>query len=210
MNIVPYFKQQKNTTCSLAVLRMVLAFHGIQIEEKQLVQQVEKDYGKKFKNIWNPTIAKLALQYGIKTTLISDWPLLKPRNLKTAIKQYTENPSEFNYREYENENDTDHLPEPLPLAYTEFFQAIKLGLDTKHTQITEQLLKKQLSQYLLLISIKLQKVYPNKKGYHSILLYQYKDKNVFYHDPSYGQSLQISIKKLLEATTDVGAAILFA
>jgi ABC-type bacteriocin/lantibiotic exporter with double-glycine peptidase domain len=52
MDIPPYFKQEKQATCTLAVLRMVLSYFSISVSEAQLEEQVINDYGKKFSNIW--------------------------------------------------------------------------------------------------------------------------------------------------------------
>lgn len=211
MTMPPYFKQQKSTTCSLAVLRMVLASKGISVGEEELLKKVEKDYGKSFKNIWNSTIAKLACQFGIKAKLIVEWPLLKKDNLKKALQEYETNPKSFNYKKYENPNDKDALPEPLPLGYKETFEALKLGCKTECKRISEQKIKKLLDQgNLILFSIKLQNMYKDKKGYHSILVYGYKNNEVFYHDPSYGKELKLPLKKLIGASQDVGAAIAFS
>lgn len=86
--LVPYIKQESRYTCSLAVLRMVLSFYDIQISEEELVDQVKPIYGSKFKNIWNPTIAKLACEFGLKVTFSANWPLLEPRAMKKAIREY--------------------------------------------------------------------------------------------------------------------------
>jgi ABC-type bacteriocin/lantibiotic exporter with double-glycine peptidase domain len=69
INTPPYFKQDYQYACSLAVLRMVLAHYGINVTEKELLKKVEKNHGVNFKNLWNPTIAKLAREYGINTTM---------------------------------------------------------------------------------------------------------------------------------------------
>ena len=206
----PYQKQQKSTTCSLAVLRMVLATNDIEVSEQELIRKVEQDYGKRFKNIWNPTIAKLAAQYNIKTTLIADWPLLKPQNLRKAKKEYFADPDKFNYKKYENPDDTDSLPEPLPLAYKELFNALQSGAKATYTVLDRETIEKTLqSDFLMLLSVNLQKLYSDKRGYHSILLYDFQTDQVSYHDPSYGEEQSVSFSRLLEASINVGAAMIF-
>ena len=206
----PYLKQQKSTTCSLAVLRMVLATRDIEVSEQELVSKVETDYSKKFKNIWNPTIAKLACQYKIKTTLIADWPLLKSENLEKAKKEYAENPTKFNFRKYENPDDKDTLPEPLPLAYKELFHALDSGAKAVFTPLTGNIIKDTLDHTsFMLLSVNLKKLYPGKNGYHSILLYAIENDKVFFHDPSYGEAQSTTVYRLLQASTNVGAAIIF-
>ncbi|MBI4605908.1 MAG: C39 family peptidase [Planctomycetes bacterium] len=41
----PFFAQEKPETCALACLRMVLAYHGIQVSEDALARQVELEPG---------------------------------------------------------------------------------------------------------------------------------------------------------------------
>lgn len=208
MKIPPYFKQEHSNTCSLAILRMVLASKGVHISEEDLLLKVEKDYGKKFKNIWNPTIAKLAGEYGLKTIMYALWPLFKKDLLKKALKAYRNNPDKFNISKYENKNDKDMLPEPVPLAYKEMFKAIKLGCKTIYGSITERRLKNLISKgNFVQISINLRKMYPDKKGFHSLLLYRLEDNKILYHDPYYGKSLITTFNKLTKASTHTGAAI---
>ncbi len=189
---------------------MILAVHDINITENELLAEVKKIYPKNFKNIWNPTIAKLAQKYGIPTTLIADWPLLKPQNLAKATSEYLNNPANFNHKEYENNDDQDALPEPLPLAYSEMFEALNLGVKTKYKKLDQKELITLLHRdVLLLISVKLESLYPGKKGYHSILLYDLDENKIHYHDPSYGEKKSISLQALLSASIDTGTALAF-
>lgn len=211
MNTPPYFKQQKSYTCSLAVLRMILAQHNITVTETELLKHIEQNYPKGFKNIWNPTIAKLAQQYGLKTTLISDWQLLKPKNLTQAISDYQQNPETFNYKQYENETDGNHFEEPLDLAYAEMINAIELGVSTKYKKIDQKELITLLHRgCLMILSVKLEQLYPDKKGYHTILLYHIDENMVHYHDPAYGESQSINLQALLSASLDTGSAIVIS
>jgi len=210
MNSVPYFRQKHSRACSLAVLRMVLANSGINISEKDLLVKVEKDYGKRFKNLWNPTIAKLAREYKIRTTMYALWPLFKKEKLKKALKEYQENPKKFNVSKYENRGDKDVLPEALPLAYKEMFKAVDLGCKVVYGKLTSTRIKSLLKKNnLIQTSVKLQKLYPKHKGFHSILLYGFKGDNIFYHDPHYGKSMTTNIDKLIKAAGNVGAAIVY-
>ena len=205
-----YFKQEKSSTCSLAVLRMALHANGKDISEKELVSLVEKDYGKNFKNIWNPTIAKLACQYGVKTEMFALWPLFKKDVFLKAFKQYKKDPEKLNINRLENPNDKDIFPEPLNLSYKEMFEAAKLGCKVTFGKLTLNRITKLLVQnYLIQTSVKLNKLYPDKKGFHSILIFRIKENEIIYHDPYYGQSLTVSFKKLEESIEDVGAAIAY-
>lgn len=211
MTVPPYFKQTNATTCSLAVLRMVLAAYNITVSENELLKKVEKDYGKNFKNLWNPTIAKIAREYGIDATMYALWPLFKKDILKTASKEYKKNPQQFTISKYENKNDTAVFSEPLLLAYKEMFKAIESGCKTAYGSLTKARIKKLLSGgYLIQTSIRLERMYPNqKKGHHSILLYNYIGDTIYYHDPYRGASLRCSFEHQSKASTAVGAAIAF-
>ena len=211
MNIPPYFNQEKQSTCSLAVLRMCLQHFGITVSETELEEKVIGDYGKKFSNIWNPTIAKLACEYGIHTILSAEWPVLKPDILPYAVKEYRKNPQTFDVKKYENPDDADSLPEPLPLAYKELFQAVEKGCEVEYGNLSEEKIKKLLSDgYLMQTSIKLHLMYPGRgRGFHSILIYKIDRGEVYYHDPFRGKSLHCSMEHLLKATTDVGVFIVF-
>ncbi len=81
--IPPYFKQEQAYTCSLAVLRMVLASNNNDVTEEELTQKVEKEYGKKFKNILNTSIAELAKEYGLDTAIYKNL-------MEDEIKQFLE------------------------------------------------------------------------------------------------------------------------
>ena len=63
---------------------------------------------------------------------------------------------------------------------------------------------------LIQLSIKLDKMYPKKHGFHSILLYSTRDGFVQYHDPSYGASLECSIEKLKRASKGAGKIIVYS
>lgn len=212
MNIPPYFKQQGNSSCSLAILRMVLAAKGINITEEELVNKVEENYGKNFKNIWNPTIAKLAREHGIDVTFYASWPLFKDTNMEQALKEYKNSPETFNINKYENPDDKDVLPEPLNLAYKEMFRAVELGCKYEYGGIDKNIIINTLSNNSLIqLSIHLKKLYPEKykTGYHSILLYKYEKGKVFYHDPYNGESLSTNIDDLINATMDTEAFMVY-
>lgn len=210
--IPPYFPQSHTYACSLACLRMVLAAKGINISEEDLIQKVTKDYGPNFKNIWNPTIAKLACEYGIPTTMYADWPLFKKEVLPQAITAYQMHPETFNYKQYENPDDTDDEGIPLPLSYKEMFRAIELGCNCIYGQLNEKNIRDNLSNgNYIQTSIKLHLLYPGKKElFHSILLYDIQDETVFYHDPAYGAQLNSSLQQLLTAANSVGAAMIYS
>lgn len=211
MNIPPYFKQEKQATCSLAVLRMALAHFGINLTEHDLEEKIKTDYGNNFKNIWNPTIAKLACEYGLKVVLSADWSLLKKENIIKAIDEYKTSPETFNVMKYENPNDTDQLPEPLPLSYKELFLAIEFGCQTEFGDLNEEILRKFINEgNLIQTSIKLQNMYPNdRKGFHSILIYGVEGDTIYFHDPYRGKELSVTVDHLLKATTDVGAFMVY-
>lgn len=205
--MLPYFAQSHNSACSLAALRSVLAVRDIQVSEEELITKVEVDYGKDFKNIWNPTIAKLAVEYGISTTMYAEWPLFKSGTMKKALAEYTLNPNGFDVQKYENEIDGDHIPEPLPLAYKEMFRAVELGCDTVYGGLSKQLVTELLAQgYLIQTSIKTEKLYiGSRPSYHSILIYELADDQVIYHDPARGAAMRCAIQKLVDATNGTGA-----
>ncbi len=211
MNVPQYLPQKHQYACSLAVLRMVLKTKGLNISEEELIEKVQKDYGKHFKNLWNPTIAKLARQYDIETTLYALWPLLKKDNLKLAISDYQQNQTSFNPSKYENKRDTDRLPEPLPLAYQEMFEAARKGCQVSYGRLTGEKIKKLLEQNCLIqTSIQREKLFPTKSAsYHSILIYDFKDGEVFFHDPANGPSLRCTMPQLMSAMQNVGAAIVY-
>ncbi len=207
----PYFKQTNKYACSLAVLRSVLAVHGIQVSEEELVAKVEKDYGSTFKNLWNPTVAKLARQYSIDTHMYALWPLFKPELLQRALQEYNNNPDTMDVRKYENPNDQDDLAEPLPLAYKEIFEALKLGCKLTYGQLTEHRLQALLDTgYLVQTSIRNAVLYPETQGgYHSLLIYGLRNGIVAYHDPLRGPAMTCSVQKLLQAANGTGAFIAF-
>ncbi len=206
MSTPPYYKQNSNYTCSLAGLKMVLAHYDKKVTEEELREKIESDYGKNFTNLWNPTIARLAREYGIQTTMYALWPLFKKDILPIATEEYKKNPETMNVNKYENSKDDDHIPEPLPLAYKDMFEAVKLGCKVVYGQLTEKRLKSIIGDNgLIQTSIKLHKLYPGKKKvFHSILIYEIKDNKVLYHDPSHGKSLSCTVNHLLKATIDVG------
>jgi len=207
--IPPYFKQNHRYTCSLAVLRMVLANYGIQVTEEELIQKVEKDYGKNFTNLWNPTIAKLSREYGINTTMYALWPLFKKDIYPKALTEYKKNSETMNYKKYEHPKDTDTLPEPLPLAYKEMFRALSFGCRCIYGKLTAHRLKTLLlKDCLVQTSIKLHILYPEKKqAFHSILIYRLNGDTIYYHDPAYGNNLKCKLDILIQASSNVGACI---
>ena len=207
MSVPPYFRQESPSTCSLAVLRMALSHFGIFVSEPELIKQVLSDYGEKFSNIWNPTIAKLACEYGLYTTLYAEWPLLKEGVMQQTLEDYKKDPANFDASKYENTNDNDELPEPLPLSYKEMFLAVEKGCKTEYGSLTEAKLSELMnSEYLIQTSIKLHLMYPQSKtGFHSILIYGLDKTNVRYHDPHRGAEMSCTVAHLLKSTMDVGA-----
>jgi hypothetical protein len=210
--IPPYYKQENRYTCSLAVLRMVLAYHEITVSEAELISRVEPEYGKDFRNLWNPTIAKLSCEYGIETTLYAQWPLFKKKNYPQALAEYKKHPQAMNYQKYERATNSDTSTEPLPLAYKEMFRAIELGCRCVYGRLTEIRLRQLLDKGCLIqVSVKLHLLYSGKKqAFHSILLFNIAGDVVSYHDPTYGENLHCPIDHLLRASTDVGAAIVYS
>lgn len=211
MQIPPYFKQEKLATCSLASLRMALGYFDIKVTEKELEEQVKSEYGTRFKNLWNTTIAKLACEYGLDVTLAADWPLLREGVLGEAMKAYKEHPLEFNIMNYENPADNDHLPEPLPLAYKEMFLAVENGCHTLYKPISKEVIITTLQEGVLIqTTIKRNKFYPgNNSTYHSLLLYKTDGEKIFFHDPSEGAEMATTIDHLVYAATDVGAYMIY-
>ena len=122
----PYFKQEYTYACSIAVLRMVLAHYGIIVTETELINNVEKEYGKNFKNLWNPTLAKLAREYGIDTTMYATWSLFK------------KNPNILKSKEFENPKYEDGTIINLTLEQKEFFNALKLGSKYIYGKLTAE------------------------------------------------------------------------
>lgn len=206
-----YFRQEKQATCSLAVLRMALHYFGAEATEAELLEKVEKDYGNTFSNIWNPTIAKLACEYDINTTLYALWPLLKKHNLSEALNDFIKNPQNFDVRKYENQNDKDAMPEPLLLAYKEMFLAVQNGCKTVYGGMTGKRMQAFLSKgHLIQTSVKLHLLYPGKnQAFHSILVYGLQDSTVYFHDPFHGEGLSCSVDRLLKASSDVGAFMVY-
>lgn len=203
----PYFRQDNPNTCSLAVLRMVLANQGIKVSEEELLGKVVPDYGNKFSNIWNSTIAKLACQYGITTTMYALWPLLKPGTFQKALNEFREDPDSFNAMKYENPDDKDYLPEPLVLAYKEMFLAVDCGCKVEYGSLTKDLLTHLLgSGWIVQTSVKVHKLYSDApRGFHSILIYKLEGNEVEYHDPFVGSHLNIEVDRLISSAQDVGA-----
>lgn len=210
--IPPYFQQENAYTCSLSVLRMVLSFYGMDVSEAELINRVEEDYGKNFKNLWNPTIARLAREYGINTTMCATWPLFKKDIYPKALSEFKKNSETMNYKKYEHPKDKDELTEPLPLAYKEMFRALELGCECIYGKLTTIRIKSALSKgHLVQTSIKLHKLYPGKKHvFHSILIYKVEGNTVFYHDPAHGESLSCSMDALIKASNNVGAAMIYS
>jgi len=212
IRVPKFFKHDNQYTCSLAVLRMVLAFYGIDISEVELIKKVEKDYGKNFKNLWNPTIAKLAREYRINTTMYATWPLFKKDIYPKALSDFQSNPETMNYKKYEHPKDKDELTEPLPLAYKEMFKALELGCRCVYGKLTASRIKSALSKnYLIQTSIKLHKLYPDKKHvFHSILIYGIENNTAHFHDPAHGEGLSCPMVTLIKASNNVGAAMIYS
>lgn len=209
--IPPFFRQQGQYTCSLAVLRMVLAYFGKVVTEEKLIKQVEALYGKDFHNLWNPTIVKLARGYGLATQFYAAWPLLKSQVFSQAWRTYQNDPRHFSPQDYEAGNDDENLEEPLALAYQEMFAAVALGCQVHYGRLTAKRLLRFLSQgYLLQSSVHLEKLYPGKTtAFHSLLVYHLENDKVFYHDPALGEQLHCSFSHFLQAATDTGAFMLY-
>ncbi len=208
----PYFHQESNATCSLAVLRMALAHFGIKASENELKAQVILLYGKRFKNIWNSTIARIACEYGLKVHFEALWPLLKPEQFKKAFSEYQSNKeNQFKVDRYENPNDTHVSSEPLPLSYAELFAAQQAGCSIAFGGATIDALAKAFSQgKLILLTIKRERLYPKlKPAFHSILVFAVQKDLVFYHDPFYGESLSVSQENLMLSLPQVKPMIVF-
>jgi hypothetical protein len=188
-----------------------LAEKGIDVSEAELLDKVEVEYGKHFTNLWNPTIAKLACQYGLDVTMYADWPLFKPELLKQAMAEFGADPEAMDIRRYENLQDSDQLTEPLPLAYREMFEAIKLGCQTIYGRLTAELLTELLAKNSLVqTSIKIERLYPGEpSGFHSILIYSLKNGKIEYHDPARQPSMKCSLETLISAANGTGACLAF-
>lgn len=207
----PYFPQKHPYACSLAVLRSVLAAKGLTISEGRLLEKVEQDYGKRFKNLWNPTVAKIACEYCIPTKMYALWPLFKSQKLGRALKEFKTDPDHMDVREYENTKDKDHISEPLPLAYKEMFKAIEHGCQVIYGGLTRARIERILGKgYYIQTSIKTKLLYPGERAsFHSILLYSYRDGQVTYHDPARRAAMKSSVDKLLKAANGTGAFIVY-
>lgn len=190
---------------------MVLKDRKIDVTEQELQKKVIKDYGTHYKTLWNTTIVKLAQQYGVPTTIYADWPLFDKELLTQALTEYETSPTAFDVKKYENIKDKDAPTEPLPLAYKEMFEALKLGCKTVYGTLTEEEIKKHLDQGdLIQVTIKLHLLYPGKKQtYHSILVYGYKNESVFFHDPTHGESLTVTFKHLRRSMVGTGVGIVY-
>lgn len=208
----PYYKQETKHTCSLAVLRSVLATKGIAVSEKELFDKVIPVYGTHFKNLWNPTIAKLACQYDITTHMYAEWPLFKEENLTSALEEFRTNPQAMDVGKYESSNDTDSVSEPLPLAYSEMFLAIDLGCKVTYEKLSSENIERFLKAgNLIQTSIRTKMLYPEaKNSYHSILIYGIEGDNVHYHDPVRQPSMSCRITDLANAANGTGAFMVFA
>jgi hypothetical protein len=191
---------------------MVLANSGIEVSESELINKIKPDYGNKFFNIWNTSIAKLASEYGIKTSLYALWPLLKPDIFLEAATEFKDNPDHFDANKYEHPNDKDVLPEPLPLAYKEMFKAVDKGCQVAYGSLTDRRIDDFLKKGLLIqTSVKVHKLYPDApRGFHSILIYGRKGSIVEYHDPFVGPSLKVDIQDLIKVASDNGAFMVYS
>lgn len=208
----PYFKQERSATCTLAVLRMVLAAHGQNILEEELRNKVVKDYGSHFKNIWNPTIAKLAAEFGLDVTMYAKWPLFKTETVQKARAEYDKHGESANITQYENPDDNDKSTEPLSLAYKEMFKAMDTGVKAIYGSLSENVIRNALGKgQLILSTVLLPKLYPEKNlsGHHGILIYDVNGDNIVYHDPSYGKSLTTTFDNFQSSQDNVAAGIVF-
>ncbi len=198
-----YLKQIHNSACSIAVLRMVLASRGISVSEEKLIGKIEADYKKSFKQVWNPTIAKLACQNGVAVTFMARWSLLKPANIKKAKELYGSNKSAFDVFLFEEKD--------LDIAYRDMLTAIELGCEVSYGKLTSAMIEGHLAKgHYIQTSIHKNKLHKGAKaGYHSILLYDFKDGNVYFHDPDMGAALHCSIEVLMRAMNGAGAALVY-
>ncbi len=185
MKVPPYYKQVHNGACSLAVLRMVLASRGISVSEKRLIEIIEADYKKSFKQVWNPTIAKLASQNGVKVLFMARWLPLKPESMNKV---------------------QDH-----GIAYRDIMEAVKLGCEVSYGKLTAALIEDNLSMgNYIQTSVHKNKLHKGAKtGYHSILLYDITDNEVYFHDPDMGSAMHCSIEVLMRAMNGAGAALVY-
>lgn len=208
----PYFPQASRYACSLAVLRSVLAFRGVHVSEEKLIKIVAPDYGTTFKNIWNPTIAKLASEYGIATTMYAKWPLFKPELLRQALAEFDAQGSSMDVAKYEHPKDNDKLSEPLPLAHKEMFLAIRAGCEVTYGALTKHRLNTLLSEgKLIQTSIRTKVLYPGEgDAFHSLLIYKSDGNSVHYHDPARSAGMQASIERLLKASNGTGAFMAYS
>ncbi len=207
----PYYRQENKRTCSIAVLRSVLASKGIFVNEKQLVEQVAEYYGARFQNIWNPTIAKLAVQYGVNTRMFGLLPLFKPSVLSDAMSKYQACRDKIENNACEHSCDICRTGESLSLLHTEIFEAIRLGCKVAHGSLSQARLKSLISTGAMIqVSIRNNVLYPNEgKGFHSILIHSIQDDSVLYNDPARATSMSCSIAKIVEATKGTGAFMAF-
>ncbi len=175
--------------------------------EEDLLARVEVDYVTGFTNIWNPTIAKLASEYGVQTKMYALWPLFKPELFKRALQEYNTNPATMNIQAYENPNDSSVFDEPLPLAYKEMFEAVKLGCSVVYGRMTKARLIRALDAgRLVQTSIRTQVLYPSARpSYHSLLIYKRYNNVITYHDPARSAGMECDINNLLRAANDTGA-----
>ena len=77
---IPYFKQEKNTTCGVACLRMVLAFYGEEISEFEMEEACETSW------LGNNCgeLAQGALKYGFEAEELEH---ITPEYLLTILEQ---------------------------------------------------------------------------------------------------------------------------
>lgn len=195
----PYFKQEYKYACSIAVLRIVLANYGIFVTETELIKKVEKEYGKNFQNLWNPTLAKMGREYGIDTTMYATWSLLK------------KNPNILKNKEFKNPRYEDGTVILLTLEQKEFFKALKLGSAYIHGKLTTQRIKTLLSKnYLIQTSVRLHLLYPGERQiFHSILIYKLVGDTVYFHDPARSESMSSHIATLVKAANNAGVVIVY-
>lgn len=209
MKIPPYYTQEHPHACSLAVLRMVLAYYNIKVSERELITSVERTYGSNFNNIWNPTIARIACEYSIQTIMYANWSVFGANSMNIAMTEHFSQASTFTTRKYKNSPNKENPTESMSVPYKEVVLAVQGGCKTEYGALTTHKIRSLLKEgYIVQTSVKLI-LYPGKKGYHSILIYGATDDGFIYHDPSFGNSLLVDNKRLTQSISNVGVGIVY-
>lgn len=215
MKKVPYYKQKNEKTCSLACLKMALEFLlDKSFSEKQLLGEIEGDYGRDFNLIWNPTITLLAAKYGLSVELYVLWPLLKKGTWEKAYREWKRSPKRFNWELYEprkGDEAAKHEDRFIQVAYKDIFNTVKLGGRAYYGSLTANRMVKFLnSGKLIILIIVPSALFPKKvkkKDLHSILLFSSAGKNILFHDPYYGENLKATKERIKKAHSKLGAGI---